>query len=146
LARAHLLSVARQSQSTRRPAACFLDSPVHSPQKGIGMTQAAHDQDRKPGSEPTFSHEIQRRFEAAWQEALAGGEPPNLQTYVSGCPEAERATLQRQLEQIDHNCRQALTRGPVGAVTVDLVAGDGNSASALHQTPTIDSECVNRPA
>src|SRR5262249_22223681 len=110
------------------------------------MNQAAQDQGRKPSPGPILSpQEIRQNFSAAWQVALAGGAPPDLETFVFSCPEPGRAALQSQLEQIDQRCRQALTGGPGLVKTVELVPEARNTDHApLEQLATIESEFGGR--
>lgn len=46
------------------------------------------------------------RFERAWKEAGARGEPPQVTTYTAGWEESERAFLVRELLELDRACRQ----------------------------------------
>jgi WD40 repeat protein len=52
------------------------------------------------------------RFEAAWQEALAGGPRPRIEDHLGEVPEAERLTLLRELVLLDAHYRSRAGEQP----------------------------------
>jgi tRNA A-37 threonylcarbamoyl transferase component Bud32 len=49
---------------------------------------------------------ISARFESAWKEALHGGQPPALDTYLSDAPPEERDALRSRLTALDEEYRR----------------------------------------
>jgi tetratricopeptide (TPR) repeat protein len=73
---------------------------------------------------------VRGRYEAAWQEALDGGSPPNLETFLSLIIAATEAGLRQELESVDRAYQRRLAeRGP-GAAAPDESAGQGDASSA----------------
>ncbi|HEY8505814.1 MAG TPA: protein kinase, partial [Gemmataceae bacterium] len=62
--------------------------------------------------------QIRRRFEAAWRRALAGAPRPSLETFLAEGPEADRAVLAAELEQVERSYLRALAQGAPGEETL----------------------------
>jgi tetratricopeptide (TPR) repeat protein/tRNA A-37 threonylcarbamoyl transferase component Bud32 len=74
---------------------------------------------------------LQRQFEAAWQEALAGAPPPQVETYLAQASEVDRPTLLAHFERIERDYRQRhQSAGPTTEVIADHSLGDPHPLSA----------------
>ncbi|MBI3466977.1 MAG: serine/threonine protein kinase, partial [Planctomycetes bacterium] len=78
----------------------------------------------EPRSTPDDSAALRKRidpiadqFDAAWQKALKGWEPPNIESFLNAAPESDRLALRRELELIDQEYRQRV------APTEDIRSG-----------------------
>jgi tetratricopeptide (TPR) repeat protein/tRNA A-37 threonylcarbamoyl transferase component Bud32 len=49
---------------------------------------------------------LQRQFEAAWQEVLAGSPPPQIESYLAQASETDRPALHADLQRIERDYRQ----------------------------------------
>jgi serine/threonine-protein kinase len=49
---------------------------------------------------------VSARFELAWKEALHGGPPPSIDTYLDDIPEEERGTLRERLTALEEEYRR----------------------------------------
>jgi len=54
----------------------------------------------------TTREEVQRRFEAAWNESLSGGAPPDLDSFLGPFEEPERSAVRAELLQLDQHFRR----------------------------------------
>jgi tetratricopeptide (TPR) repeat protein/tRNA A-37 threonylcarbamoyl transferase component Bud32 len=64
---------------------------------------------------------LRRQFEAAWQEALQGGAPPQIEAYLRQIPGPQRLALFGELQQIDQDYQQRqLRQSDPTAVIPDL--------------------------
>jgi serine/threonine protein kinase/tetratricopeptide (TPR) repeat protein len=65
---------------------------------------------------PTRPAEMVRRdFEAAWQKALQGDPPPQIETYIGAATQSERAELRNELTVIEQSFRRRLAERSGGA-------------------------------
>src|SRR5262249_11853664 len=61
-----------------------------------------------PAGEPAES--VRQRFEAAWQKALVGGDPPAVDAFVAAAGAAERPALREELTKLDAEYRRRLAQ------------------------------------
>src|SRR5262249_29518907 len=71
---------------------------------------------------------LRRQFESAWQEALAGRPPPQIDTYLTQVPEAERTALRGELDRLERDYRQ---RHQVAGLTTADMATTGPAGPAV---------------
>ncbi|MBI1918212.1 MAG: tetratricopeptide repeat protein [Planctomycetes bacterium] len=64
----------------------------------------------------TAREEAQRRFKAAWNDSLSGGNPPDLDSFLAPFEEPERSVVRAELLELDHLFRRrssdAVVAGP----------------------------------
>lgn len=69
-----------------------------------------HDQQRHRGPTPSESEHVVDQFERNWQEALLKLSAPSVEDYLGGVSGHERAALKRDLEKVERECWNRLTR------------------------------------
>jgi tetratricopeptide (TPR) repeat protein/tRNA A-37 threonylcarbamoyl transferase component Bud32 len=102
------------------------------------MTERPHDDrtiDFAPNKPAPTAPE---RFEAAWQEALRGGAPPSLESFLEQASDLERAAVAEELTRLDREFKQRMAQMhslqaaavfrddaplPASARTIDFVPG-----------------------
>jgi tetratricopeptide (TPR) repeat protein len=97
---------------------------------------------------------LQRQFEAAWQQSLAGAPPPQIDTYLCQAPEADRPALLADFQRIERDFRQRCDQSP--GLTTELLSvadADGQGAAAdqpgdngPHSAATLDLPPINSTA
>jgi serine/threonine protein kinase len=95
-----------------------------------------HDATIDFASEP--SADLQREFEAAWQESLKGRPEPSLTAFLARCAAASAPIIKEQLEKLDHEYRQRLNRDGLTQGDTSVVAKTGAGGSADDATIRLD--------
>src|SRR5262245_7101377 len=70
---------------------------------------------------------ICQRFTATWEDALNGGEPPRVETFVTQVAEAERPALHQELRRIAQKYEQS-QRQSAAAEPASMLPEDGAPA------------------
>jgi len=68
----------------------------------------------------TAREEVQRRFEAAWNDSRSGGNPPDLDSFLAPFEEPERSAVRAELLQLDQLFRRRSSE--------EVVAGSGTQS------------------